>query len=109
MEIKIRKLDESEVTVRMRHPTGEQVIQVRNKLAEMHKKAKKDQELDGLIEFLKFQDDIVCTCVYLDGKNINLKFLNGLEQDQKEKMTSVVGIDALGELNFSKLLGKQPN
>ncbi len=108
-EIKIKKLDDSEVTVRIRQPTGEQVKKIRNKLAEVHKKAKAEKEIDGLNEFLEFQDKVTCECAYMDNKNIDMKFLDSLEQDQKEKLTSIVGVAALGELNFTKLLGKQLN
>lgn len=113
MEIKIKKLDGSEVTVKMRQPLGNEVKAIRNKLGEMHQKAKNKEddisEFQGVWDYMDFIDEITLKCAYLEGKNIDLKFLDSLEQDQKEKLTSVVGIAALGELDFSKLLGKQLN
>ena len=113
MEIKIKKLDETEVIIKMRRPTGSEVKQIRNKLGDMHKQAKKqDDEMSGfqgVWNYMEFIDEITLKCAYLDGKHIDMKFLDGLEQDQKEKLTSIVGIAALGELDFSKLLGKPLN
>ncbi len=119
MEIEIKKLDESKVKIRMRLPLGKEVKQIRNKLGEMHKKAKKAKEessddkemseFQGIWDYMEFIDKITIKCAYLEGKNIDIDFLDNLEQDQKEKLTSVVGIAALGESDFSKHLGKQLN
>ena len=44
MEIEIKKLDESKVKIKMRLPLGSEVKAIRNKLGEMHQKAKKVKE-----------------------------------------------------------------
>ena len=109
MQIKIKNVEGKELTVDMRHPTGREVKKVRKELISIQEKAEKDGEIKGLINYLDFLDNIALECVTLDGKKISIDFLDDLPQDQKEKITSIVSIDAFGELDFTKLFGKPPS
>ena len=108
MQIKISNVEGKELIVDMKHPTGRQVKKVRKELISIQDKATKDGEIKGLIDYLDFLDKIAIECATMDGKPITIEFLDDLPQDQKEKITSIVSIDAFGELDFTKLFGKPP-
>ena len=107
MEIKVKSVEGKEITVDMVHPTGRQVKKVRRELVAIQEKAEKDKEIRGLMEYLNFLDTVAIDCATIEGKKITMDFLDNLPQDEKEKITSVVGIDAFGELDFTKLFGKR--
>ena len=106
MQIKIKTSEDEEKVVSMRQPKGKEVWAIREKLTELQEKSKEGKEMSILIGYLKFIDEISVKCGKIDGKPLTLDFLDDLPQDQKEKITSVVGYAAFGELDFTKLFGK---
>lgn len=109
MQIKIKTVEGEEKVVDMRQPTGREVKQIRNKLVEIQKKAEKDQEITGIVFYLDYLDSIAVKCGKVNGEPLTIEFLDDLPQNEKEKVTSIVGVAAFGELDFSKLFGKQLN
>ena len=102
-EVEIKK------EVKMRHPSGKEVKAVRQKLVEMQEKGKEEKgEVKVITQYLEFIDKIAIKCAKIDDKKITMDFLDSLPQDQKEKITSVIGYDAFGELDFTRLFGKPP-
>lgn len=97
------EIDGQSKSVLMRQPTGKEIRQVRQKLADAEKKVEKgENKVEALNKYMEYLDEISAKCA-----NMKVDELLDLPNDVKEKFTSVVGVAAWGEMDFSKLFEKR--